>query len=383
MGKKKARGNGEGDVYPRKDKDGKVVGYRGAYWVRTAEGPKRRFVSGKTKTQARAALREAKAGRDGGLVFNADALTLGEYLNRWLRDSVRGTVRQRTWERYEQIVRVHIGPTLGKVRLKSLTTPHVRAQYREKLDAGAAPRTVQYVHTTLRKALKDAATDGLIPRNATDGIKPPRPEKKEMNPLTAEQASTFLETARGDRFEALYVMAVHCGLREGELLGLRWGDVDFGRSTLSVRRTLSETRERGHVFEPPKNGKGSSIKLTQTAAEALNTHRERQNEERSMLGTFWEDYELVFPSQRGTTTHAKNLTARSFKPLLERAGLPDIRLHDLRHTCATLLLSLGVHSKFVQELLGHATIAITLGTYSHVLPSMSDQSATAMENALS
>ena len=121
MGKKKARGNGEGDVYPRKDKDGKVVGYRGAYWVHTADGPRRRFVSGKTKTAARAALREAKAARDGGLVFDADALTLEEYLNRWLRDSVRGTVRQRTWERYEQIVRVHIGPTLGKVRLKSLT----------------------------------------------------------------------------------------------------------------------------------------------------------------------------------------------------------------------------------------------------------------------
>jgi integrase len=161
------------------------------------------------------------------------------------------------------------------------------------------------------------------------------------------------------------------------------GDVDFGRSTLSVRRTLSETRERGHVFEPPKNGKGRSIKLTQTAAEALNIHRERQNEERSVLGAFWEDHELVFPSQRGTTMHAKNLTARSFKPLLERAGLPDIRLHDLRHTCATLLLSRGVHPKFVQELLGHATIAITLDTYSHVLPSMSDQTATAMENALS
>ena len=380
---KKARGNGEGDVYPRKDKDGKVVGYRGAYWVHTAEGPKRRFVSGKTKTQARAALREAKAGRDGGLVFDADALTLGEYLNRWLRDSVRGTVRQRTWERYEQIVRVHIGPTLGKVRLKSLTPPHVRALYREKLDAGAAPRTVQYVHTTLRKALKDAVTDGLIPRNATDGIKPPRPEKKKMNPLTAVQVSMFLEAARGDRFEALYVMAVHCGLREGELLGLRWDDVDFERSTVSVRRTLSQTRERGHVFEPPKNGKGRSIKLTQTAAEALNIHRERQNQERVVLGTLWEDHGLVFPSQKGTTMNAKNLTARNFKPLLERAGLPDIRLHDLRHTCATLLLSRGVHPKFVQELLGHATIAITLDTYSHVLPSMSDQTATAMENVLS
>jgi integrase len=291
-------------------------------------------------------------------------------------------VRQRTWERYEQIVRVHIKPALGRIKLKALTSTHVRGLYREKLDGGLAPRTVRYIHTTLHKALKDAVADGLIPRNFTEGIRAPKPKKKEVNALSPEQARAFLEAARADRFEALYVLAIHCGLREGELLGLRWNDVDLEAGTLSVRRTLSETRT-GHIFEQPKNGKGRSIQLTNTAAEALRTHRKRQNEERLRLGPLWEDHGLVFPSQKGTTMNAKNLTARSFKPILERAGLPDIRVHDLRHTCATLLLFKGVHPKLVQELLGHATIAITLDTYSHVLQGMGNQTATAMESVLS
>ncbi len=179
------------------------------------------------------------------------------------------------------------------------------------------------------------------------------------------------------------MLAVHCGLREGELLGLKWEDVDLDAGSLQVRRTLSETRT-GHKFEPPKNGKGRRIKLTARATEALKRHRKLQLKERMRLSELWEDHGLVFPNRVGKTKNAKALTSRSFKPLLERAGLPKpVRVHDLRHTCATVLLSKGVHPKFVQELLGHANIAITLDTYSHVLPGMGDQTATAMENALS
>jgi integrase len=165
-------------------------------------------------------------------------------------------------------------------------------------------------------------------------------------------------------------------------LGLKWDDVDLEARALSVRRSLSETRN-GPLFEAPKNGKGRSIRLTNQAVEALRSHRKRQSGERLRLGTLWQDNDLVFPSNKGTPMNAKNLTARSFKPLLERAGLPrTVRLHDLRHTCATLLLSKGVHPKIVQELLGHATIAITLDTYSHVLPNMQGEAVTAMEGVL-
>ena len=349
MGK---RGNGEGTIYRRKNGT-----HATQYTVYTTEGRKRKTLYGKTRQEVAAKLTKALSDREGGLVFEAGTLKLGDYLDHWLAHSVKGTVRQRTWERYEQIARVHIKPVLGRLKLKSLTPTHIRSLYREKLDAGLAPRTVQYIHTTLHKALKDAVSDGLVPRNVTEGIKAPRPKKKEVNALSADQARAFLSAAHGDRFETLYIVAVHCGLREGELLGLRWEDVDLEAGTLAVRRTLSETKV-GHLFEEPKNGKGRNIKLTVGAKNALKRHRKAQLEERMRLAGLREDHGLVFPNQVGKTMSARNLIARSFKPTLERAGLPrSIRLHDLRHTCATILLKTGQHPKFVQELLGHATIS--------------------------
>jgi integrase len=374
MGK---RGNGEGTITRRKN-----GGWMAQYTVHTAEGRKRKTLYGKTRQEVATKLANALSDREGGLIFDAGGLKLGDYLDRWLASSVKGTVRQTTWERYEQIARVHIKPALGKLKLKSLTPAHVRSLYREKLEAGLAPRTVQYIHTTLHKALKDAVSDGLVRRNVTEGIKPPRPQKKEVNALSADQAHAFLSAACRDRFEALYILAIHCGLREGELLGLQWDDVDLEARTLAVRRTLSETKI-GHLFEAPKNGKGRNIKLTLGATNALKRHRKVQLEKRMQRAGLWEDHGLVFPNQIGKTMNAKNLTSRHFKPILKRAGLPhSVRLHDLRHTCATVLLKKGQHPKFVQELLGHANISITLDTYSHVLPGMGDGLADAMDDAL-
>jgi integrase len=372
------RGNGEGSI--TRYSDGR---WCARYTVQTVSGPKRRALYGTTRQEVAEKLNKALSDRAIGFIFDAGTITVGEYLDRWLSDSVRGSVRQRTFERYEQIARVHIKPTLGRLKLKALTPTHLRALYREKLDDGLSPPTVQYVHTTLHKALKEAVGDGLIPRNVTDAVKAPRPVKKEIIPLSPEQARTFLEAARGDRFEALYVLAIHCGLREGELLGLKWGDLDLKGRALSVRRTLSETRT-GRIFEPPKNGKGRNIRLTSDAIEALRSHLQRQLEEIERSGELYQDQGLVFPARAGTPMNAKNLTARSFKPLLDKAGLPrSVRLHDLRHTCATLLLGRGVHPKIVQELLGHATITITMDTYSHVLPNMQGEAVAAMESALS
>jgi integrase len=369
----KKNGNGEGSR-PRKRPDGR---WEARYTIHAPKGPKRKALYGRTRQEVAEKLARALSDRAQGLTFEAGSLKLGEYLDRWLPD-IHNTVRQRTWERYEQIVRVHIKPALGRVKLKDLTATHARGLYREKLESGSSPRTVQYIHTTLRKALKDAVSDGLIPRNVADGIKAPRPKKKEINPLSPEQARAFLAAAHGDRFEALYVLAVHCGLREGELLGLKWDDVDLESGMLRVRRTLSEPRT-GYVFEPPKNGKGRSIKLTRAATEALRGHLGRQLEEIDGSGDDYQDQGLVFPSRRGTPMNAKNLTTRGFKPLLKRSGLPNIRLHDLRHTCATLMLCEGVHINLVQELLGHATVSITLDTYSHLLPGMGDETAWAMD----
>ncbi|CAN5714430.1 site-specific integrase [soil metagenome] len=385
MSRTKQSGNGTGTVYPRKNKDGKVTGYRGSYF--TTDG-RRRYVSGKTKTETQRALRQAMADADRGLVFDADNLTAGEYLDRWLSDSVSDTVKATTFERYEQITRLHLKPALGRVKLKGITPAHVRGLYREKLAAGSSSRTVRYVHTTLHKALTQAVMDGLIPRNATEAVKPPQPSREEMHPLTPEQAKLFLQVAHdtGDRLEALYVLAVHTGLRQGELLGLKWDDVDLEEGSLQVRRTLSITKN-GPVFTAPKtSGSRRSVKLTDKAIAALRGHLERQLAEIDKVGSLWNAGEadgLIFASELGEPLDRRKVTARQFKNLLKRAGLPEIRFHDLRHTCATLLLSKNVNPKIVSEMLGHSTIAITLDTYSHVLPNMRDQAAKAMQEALS
>jgi integrase len=355
--------------------------YMGRYTVQTPDGPKRKTIYGKRYRDVEKQLNEARANADQGLIFDAGKLTTADYLDRWLADSVKDTVRTRTYERYESLVRVHISPALGRVKLKNVTPAHIRGLYREKLEAGLAPRTVQYIHRTLSKALKQAVMDGMIPRNAAAAVQPPQARKEEIQPLSREQVWVFLDTVSGDRLEALYVVAISAGLRQGELLGLKWEDLDLDAGILQVRRTLSETRD-GRVFEPPKSGKGRRIRLTKRAVAALRSHRARQAEEKLRLGTLWQENGLVFASEAGTPIGGRNLI-RHYKIRLERAGLgKKFRFHDLRHTCATLLLRQGVHVKFVQELLGHGDVALTLNVYSHVLPDMGDAAAGAMDDAL-
>jgi integrase len=372
----KRRGNNEGSIYRRND------GYWvGQYGVQTAEGTKTRYIYGKRREDVREKLTKAIADRDGGLVYDAGNITVGEYLDRWLNDSVRDTVRQRTWERYEQFVRVHLTPALGKIKLAKLTPAHVRGLYRDKLNSGLAPRTVLHIHRAFSKALKQAAADGLIPRNPAAPVKPPQPRGEEIRPLNREQVRVLFEAASGDCLEALYIVAVTAGLRRGELQGLKWEDLDLEAGMLQVRRTCSEPKG-GHIFEAPKSGKGRNIRLTQSAVAALRIHRRRQLEERMYKADLWQEQGLVFPSTVGTPLWGGNLN-RAFKATLQRAGLPkSTRFHDLRHTCATLLLKQAVNPKFVQELLGHADISLTLNVYSHVLPDMGDATADAMEAAL-
>jgi len=225
-----------------------------------------------------------------------------------------------------------------------------------------------------------------VPRNVTEAASPPklfRDARKEIQPLTREQALVLLETVRGGRLEALYVLALTTGLREGELLGLRWQDVNLEGATLSVRQQLTRTRKDGLCFTTPKSPRSRrSIKLTRSAVEALKHHRAAQNEQRLRLGTLWQDSGLVFTSVKGTPLDVANVTYGSFRPLLERAGVPRIRFHDLRHTCVTLLLLRNVNPKIVQEMLGHANFSETMDTYSHVLPSMQEPAVSAMESAL-
>ena len=357
MGGKRTRGNGEGDVYPRRNKEGRIMGYRGAYWVQTEFGPKRRYVS--AKTEARAKLATAKANREGGLAFEADKLVLGDYLDRWLTDSVKTTVKPITFENYQRQVRVHISPALGHLRLGKLSPANTQGLYRQKLDSGMSNSSVRQIHAVLHSALEQARRWRLVSENVAAATVPPKPRPKEIEPLDNRQARALLDAARGERLAALFVVAVTSGLRIGELLGLKWEDIDLERGTLRVARTLSRAKS-GPRFTTPKNGKGRSITLTSEAIEALRSHRKGQNEERLQMGTLWEGEELVFPSTTGRPLSRDSVDRRHFKPLLQHAGLPRITLHDLRHTCATLLLGQGINPKYVQELLGHASVAMTL-----------------------
>ena len=379
MGK---RGNGEGSITKRKD--GR---WEARYTVHTAEGSKRKILYGKTRADVSAKLTKAMADRDGGLVFDAGSSTVGDYLDRWLCDAVRGTVRESTFSRDKYLVTNHINPALGRLKLKNLNALHLQSLYRERLDSGLSGSTVQKMHYVLHKALSQAVKWNLIPRNPASAVKAPTASSKEMHPLSASEARRLLEAARDDRLEALYVLGIHTGMRRGELLALQWGDVSLGNSepaVMRVHRTLTRTEDgKGNTLGDPKTEKsGRTVRLTPRAQDALKRHRTRQAEERLKAGSAYQNGNLVFATMIGTPINPSNLRTRSFAPLLKKAGLPKITFHDLRHTTASLLFSKNVHPKFVQELLGHPPVAFTLDTYSHMLPGMGGEAADAIGEAL-
>lgn len=375
----KRRGNGEG--YIGKRKDGR---WEGKYTVQTSAGPKRKSVFGKTRAEVAKKLARAIADAEGRIFTEERDLTVGEYLDRWLKDVVEGAVRPSTFGRDKSLVNNHAQPALGHIKLKNLTALHLQGFYRDRLDWGLSGSSVQKIHHVLHKALSQAARWNLISRNPADAASAPRPNPKPMRPLSEDEARRLLSAARGNRLEALYVLAVHVGLRHGELLGLRWDDVDLEGGTIRVRRTLTRDGGKVSLGEPKTKKSRRTVRLTQRAADALKRHRARQAEEKLKAGVLYGDRGLVFATRTGGLINPSNLRRKSLAPLLARAGLggQGITVHDLRHTCASLLFQRNVHPKFVQELLGHASVAITLDTYSHMLPGMGGEAASAMDDAL-
>lgn len=354
MAGRKRRGRGEGSIYRRKD--GRYVGQYEA-------NGKRRYVYGETRAEVSKRLTAAVAERDKGLVFDAGNLTLPDYLDLWL-DSVRGTVRESTWVRHEINVRVHIRPSLP-CKLDKLHGLQVQALYRRKLDGGLSPASVLKIHATLTKALKQAVGWKLVPLNVCESVTLPRLERMEVKPLDVGQMGSLLEAARGTDLYALWVVMATTGLRVGEALALCWDDADLDARRLRVSKTLY----RGVVGHPKTSNGRRTIRLCSLAVEALEGH--------SRTGIF------VFCNGIGGPINVNNLRYRDWKKLLGIAGLPPrTRLHDLRHSAATLLLSRGVPVKVVSEMWGHHDVAFTLRVYGHVLPEMQDKAADAMDAIL-
>jgi len=372
-GKKEKRANGEGSVYFR-ESDKKWVGS-------ITHNGKRKVFYGKTKKEAREKMNTALYEQQKGTLPTTSKQTVAQFLDHWLENTQKASVRPRTYERYEEVIRLHINPAIGRHQLQKLTAQHIEVFYTKKLEQGLSPRTVNTFHNILHKALDKARKLRLVGENVTELVDRPRVEDTEINPLSLEQIKALLVVSQGHSMEMLLTLALATGMRRGELMGLKWQDIDFEKGTLQVRRILSrvpsklKTEERkGYVEAATKTKKSRrSIVIVAFALELLKRHKEKQQErqqEAKEKTTRWVENDFVFRSGVGTPLHPDNDIFVPFKALLKAANLPNIRFHDLRHSAATLLLSEGVHPKIVQEILGHSNINITLNVYSHILPGM-------------
>lgn len=366
------RGNGEGSIVRRKDgrHEAKI----------TLEDGSRKSLYGKTRKEVQEKLKVALHEQQQGTLVTAPQQKLEQFLHDWLENTQKHSVRPRTYERYEEIVRLHIVPVLGNHFVQKVTAQQIEAFYTKKIKDGYKPVTVTSFHTVLHKALDTAVRWNLVAKNVCDVVKPPHAEEFEIQPLNVEQIHKLLAVTleRGYPIEALVTLALATGMRRGELLGLKWQDIDMTTSTLQVRRIMSrvpsklKTEERrGYVEANTKTKKSRrSIMVASFAIMALQRHRECQEEAKKKAGRLWHENDLVFCTSIGTPLHPDRDVRLPFKALLQEASLPDIRFHDLRHSAATLLLAMGIHPKITQEILGHSTIAMTMNVYSHVLPTM-------------
>lgn len=370
------RGHGEGSFRERR---------KGLWEHRfTLPSGERRSVYGSTKQECRERRKEAEEAHRLGLATLNKSQTMEQFLGRWLTDAARPRLRPRTFAAYESIVRVRIVPRIGRVKLVELTPQHVQGLYTELLEAGLSARSVEFTHSVLHSALKQAFRWGLTLTNPADKVSPPRPKGHEITALSAEEVQRLLGAVNDPLRKALYTLAVTTGLRQGEQLGLLWSDIDLDRGTLAVRRTLQWQKGDGLVLGEVKTARSRrSVALSQMAVTALRRWHVEQRLRRLSAGPAWhEPYPgLVFTNLTGGPLEGGNVTNR-FKADLAAAGLPVARYHDLRHTAATLLLGDGTHPKVVQEMLGHATIAVTMDTYSHVTPNMQREAASVFDRAL-
>lgn len=351
----KKRGHGEGSIYQRPN---------GTWCGQVRLDGQRNTVYGKTRAEVQRKIRTIAADAEQGIMPAPERLTVATYLERWLADDV-SRLDQYTVKNYGIYVRLHIVPKLGKITLAQLQPAHVQGLYAAMQASGLAPKTIRNAHGVLRAALGKAVAWGLVPRNVFALATPPKSQSPEFRTLTVEEAKQLGRATQGNRWAPMLLLALTTGLRRGELLGLKWADIDFGAGVLQVRRQY----ERDGAFSTPKASSQRRLDLAPAEVSALEIQRAAQGRNRERYGDRYVDQDLVFATHQGRPLMHRNVF-REFKRLLRKAGLPEIRFHDLRHTNATLVLGQGAHPKVVQERLGHSQVGITLNTYSHVLPGL-------------
>ncbi len=374
----KRRAKGEGSLYQRKD---------GRYVAELDLGVgedgkrKRKPVYGRTQREALEKRDSLQALLKQGVQPAPERFTVGELLDQWLTESVRPSVKPKTYVSYEQIVRLYLKPFLGKIRLNRLQPLEVQVMLNQLAQKDLSATTVAYALRVARIAFEQALRWGMLPRNPAKFVAGVRVERKEITPFTVEEARQVLKAVKGDRLEALFTVALAMGLRQGEAFALRWDDINFENPSLSVRHTLERIGKNWRFAEPKSERSRRTIPLPVFALSALHAHRLQQKFEKELAGTHWTDHNLVFTSTVGTPLDSPNVTKR-FKRLIEAAGLPVKRFHDLRHTCGTMLAAQGVHHRTIMDILGHSQISETM-RYTHALENVKISAMSEVESLLS
>ena len=363
----KKRANNEGSIYARKDKNGHIVSYRGVLTVGWKEGRQlRQSFTAATKEEVRELTNRAVVQRQDGILPPVSTLTVGSYLDRWMQHKA-GEVRASTLQSYRVIIENQLKPILGRERLDKLQPRHVDYLHKKIQAKNLSHRTLEHAHTLLHGALNHAVRVELLPRNVAETVKLPRRSmpKAEMKVWTTEQVSLFLEQASTHRLYALFYLALSTGMRRGELMALQWENIDLEQGVIRVKSNLVELKGEIQITEPKTRASKRLIPLAADTVAVLRTHQGKQAEERAQMGAKWQEHGLVFPTQVGTYLDSANLT-RTFQQLTKAANLPIIRLHDLRHTHASLLALRGVTPKVIADRLGHTNVSFTMQVYTHL-----------------
>ncbi|WP_327137165.1 site-specific integrase [Streptomyces sp. NBC_01340] len=359
MTSRKRNPNGAGSIWQRKD--GR---FEARVYVPQPDGTrKRKTVYGSTWDECDEKRQELVRRDRQGIPTPSRSAKLSEWLPYWLEEYIRPQRKRTTYVKYEMHVRLYLVPLLGSRRLESLTTANVR-QMISKVTEQASAATAKEAHRVLRTALTAACRDELISRNVVQLVPAPRVEPRELHPWSLDETLTFLEAARTDPLYPAFVLAVALGLRRGEILGLQWRDVDLDRRTLTVRTTLNRGGKELYL-DTTKNRRARVIPIPLMCVAPLRWQRLRQAARRGAAGADWHDSDHVFTTRSGRPIEPRNLY-RSFLRIAASAGLPQVRLHDTRHGCASLLFAAGVAPRTVMEILGHSQIAVTMNVYTHV-----------------
>jgi integrase len=370
------RGSGEGSIYQRKD--GRWCA-QVSFGFKPGGTPHRKLLYGKTRSDVSEGMKRVLRDQQMGLAITSERQTLAMFLNDWLENTVKPKNKQLTFRSYEWIVRTHLIPSLGRTSLVKLTPQKLQAFLNERHTSGLSATTVKHINATLRAALSQAQRWQLVHQNAAKLVTLPRSVRYEAAILSPEQSKVFLTYLIGKRHETLFTLALTMGLRRGEILALRWCDLDFEKTSLEVRHSLERVKGEGLRLSEPKSARARrELRIPQVCLTSLIAHKSAQEKQRLWAGSKWQEGGFVFTTSLGTPIHPDDLS-RALPAALTAAKLPKVRFHDLRHSCASLLLSLGVHAKLVQETLGHSSYQLTMDTYSHMIPALRNEVADRMD----